>query len=470
MHQIDSNLYDAWQRVVERCRRDPVETLRRALRQMGKGLNQPMRDWCLCLRASDRRIDSGDVIIEALPDEDLCIEDDMNELIGLRKAHLVTLEGRDVRRLTAPIHVHLPGVPQKELAKMAGVKRGFTSRWIKAGHASVVDIGPRGEKIVWTPGGLDPNNYNGRPPDPMWGTMWRQMHEEFPLEYRQRLMRVPWFIHRLGRRKFQGFEWLCPGRYVRVRAGARVGAVDLPSSRGGRSAALLSAMDCNDAEAFGRWAAANGGVLLANGSWEFADDPREAEGAVGGASVFSQKPYNGEVPDEADACTATAEPAQPKVRESPKRERQIEHERCARFLSLTLPPLSHLRRPGECAEVEYVHVPCGRRCHFLYAPMPVWTLVAAMGFDEGLPLPEGCGLGSTWRPTGQTIAAGQGWRSFACKKCWGVRAPSQTTYRGWNDFVTLVSGGLLLGRDVPRPDNKAPLTRKRERESRRSIR
>jgi hypothetical protein len=53
-----------------------------------------------------------------------------------------------------------------------------------------------------------------------------------------------------------------------------------------------------------------------------------------------------------------------------------------------------------------------------------------------------------------------GGRSFACKTCWGVRPVCMANESGWNEFIAQVSGGLLYGRDVPRPLDICPFERK----------
>src|SRR5688572_5702416 len=63
------------------------------------------------------------------------------------------------------------------------------------------------------------------------------------------------------------------------------------------------------------------------------------------------------------------------------------------------------------------------------------------------------GLGDPIQPAGP--------RSFACKTCWGVRSACMANRNGWNEFIAQVSGGLLYGRDVPRPDEICPVKRKK---------
>ena len=64
-----------------------------------------------------------------------------------------------------------------------------------------------------------------------------------------------------------------------------------------------------------------------------------------------------------------------------------------------------------------------------------------------------------------------GWRSFACDHCWGVKHFSLSDHRGWNEFGTHLSGGLLFGREVARPawvryHRKRPHTARRRKAKR----
>ena len=120
--------------------------------------------------------------------------------------------------------------------------------------------------------------------------------------------------------------------------------------------------------------------------------------------------------------------------------------------------------PGRVnAQGEYMG--CGRRCRYLYVPRTVWTLAKAIGDGRGagFEMPEDSGLAGQWFPgLGDPVKdwAG-GVRSFACKKCWRVRGACMARSDGWNEFVSQISGGLLYGRDVPRPLDICPRVRKK---------
>ena len=86
------------------------------------------------------------------------------------------------------------------------------------------------------------------------------------------------------------------------------------------------------------------------------------------------------------------------------------------------------------------HVNCGRVCKKLWLPLPVWTIGAALGGRSG----------GAWAALPKYEQAG---RSFACAKCWGMRFDpvDSDPAEAWNRFVSVVSGGLLYGREVERP-------------------
>lgn len=117
---------------------------------------------------------------------------------------------------------------------------------------------------------------------------------------------------------------------------------------------------------------------------------------------------------------------------------------------------------------QMVRVACGRVCKKLWLPLPSWGLGQFMvGRDsageavwrrmavEGLfgvgvkgVAEAGGGLG----PPGNGPAA-----SLACAKCWGLRHEPMTSAddrlraEAWNRLVTVISGGLLYGREVAQP-------------------
>lgn len=117
----------------------------------------------------------------------------------------------------------------------------------------------------------------------------------------------------------------------------------------------------------------------------------------------------------------------------------------------------------------YVRRPCGREANVLYGPLPIYSIGRLLGGDgielsadqeaaanarANIAMPQeatgsSLALGGMWFPGQSDSLAGL--RSFACTHCWRVRNFSLCDYRGWNEFVSYISGGLLYGHEVPMP-------------------
>jgi len=110
---------------------------------------------------------------------------------------------------------------------------------------------------------------------------------------------------------------------------------------------------------------------------------------------------------------------------------------------------------------------CGRECFYLYGPQSVWTVGAAMDIQDGFDLPAESGLAGQWIPGAVDPVQSTGPRTFACKACWQLRSACLANRNGWNDFITHITGGLLCGREVERPESIAPVVRKRREYTRR---
>ncbi len=373
MDIIDTVLLNAWNRLAPQIQHDRVEALRRARRTFSPTFTSPVRAACLCIRSSDSRINTRSAAIELdqgahlMPDHDL--EYVLRHPHEYNLPHTVWLESSLIRKLTAPIFIPWPGVPTWRAARVLGLSKDQTRRWMTKGflRVSFRDApschGKRGKPIpiVYTPSPIDPANFHGRTPESVWGTLWQVKHNSFPENFVQPMRRVPRFRTLRGAPIFRGWDWLCPGRL-------------LPASA--------------------------------------ADDSRF--GIAGESNVL-----------------------------------ELEGQR-------------------------YLHIPCNRRCHFLYAPLPIWTLPQALNHDlaidvspdESTKNPETAivlanrlHLCGTWHPGFHNPAPGQGCRTFACKHCWSVRGISLSDHRGWNEFVTHITGGLLFGHEVPRPLDAVPKER-----------
>src|SRR5438045_9724130 len=63
MNDVARLVLEAWQKLGPRIMADPEELQRRLARRRSALLTRPQRAWCLCVRASDRRITAAHWVI-----------------------------------------------------------------------------------------------------------------------------------------------------------------------------------------------------------------------------------------------------------------------------------------------------------------------------------------------------------------------------------------------------------------------
>ena len=118
MDEIDRNLLEAWNRISRRVRRDRLEALHRSRRRLMPVLTRPSRAWCLCIRASDTRINDYRCAI------------DPSRAIQQRLEHDVVLSGSVIRDLCKPVTIPWPGIDWTRAAAMLGRHEESIRRWI----------------------------------------------------------------------------------------------------------------------------------------------------------------------------------------------------------------------------------------------------------------------------------------------------------------------------------------------------
>lgn len=208
MDRIDVALTEAWNRLEPRVRADRVEAVRRALRRTRALLTRPVRAWCLCLRADDRRLNMWACVPKYLPEE--------------RLAHDIVVFSDTIRALCKPVNVPWPGWDWERAARALGRHPESIRWWIKRGvfqvrYRNAFSMGKRGKPVpeVWCHGPLDPNADLGRPPDPVWGSLWQTHWKRVPDDLEFALKRVP--VERFDGRgrgsgvRHAGWKFVCPG-------------------------------------------------------------------------------------------------------------------------------------------------------------------------------------------------------------------------------------------------------------------
>jgi hypothetical protein len=213
MDKLDALLFEAWERIGEQLRHDRIRALSRSRRRLGI-LSRPMRAWCLCIRASDTRINNWSALIHP------------QDAIEHQVPHTITLSGTLIRELTKPVTIPFPGVPYAEAAKLLGRDYQTLAYWAYKGVLKT-DYYPRyrrprnREPLVWTPSPIDPNRARGRAPHAVWGTLWQWLWEKLPPEYELVVRREPRFLRHPGKgrrgesggdERFRGWYFVCPGR------------------------------------------------------------------------------------------------------------------------------------------------------------------------------------------------------------------------------------------------------------------
>lgn len=208
MDQIDRNLLEAWNRISDRVRRDRLEAANRSRRRLTPALTRPMRPWCLCIRASDTRINDYRCVI------------DPPHAIQQRLEHGVVLTGSVIRDLCKPVLLPWPGIDWTRAAAMLGRHEESIRRWITKGilrarYDSAHSHGKRGKPvpIVYSPSPIDPNANQGQAPDRIWGTLWQTLWRRIPKNYELIVTRTPIWRKYRGQLRQRGWKFICPGRF-----------------------------------------------------------------------------------------------------------------------------------------------------------------------------------------------------------------------------------------------------------------
>ncbi len=206
MDPIDEALTEAWARVAPRVRADRLEALRRSFRRTRPLLSRPIRPWCLCLRAGDRRLNVHAWVPKYLHEQ--------------HEPHEITIFSDTIRRLCKPVTIPWPGMDWTRAAARLGRHPQVIRRWIAHGVLqcrlrNARSLGKRGKPVpeVWSSTPLDPNADVGRAPDPVWGSMWQHLWERVPDDLEFTVERVPVCARRTGETlpRHGGWKFLCPG-------------------------------------------------------------------------------------------------------------------------------------------------------------------------------------------------------------------------------------------------------------------
>jgi len=361
MHELDSALQRAWQRLASTILSDPDELAKRLARRRRAVLQRPPRAHCLALRACDSRLNEATAII-------------VNDYSGLTNSdyprpvpQLVTLDVKLIHTLCRPIHIAWPGEDAADVARKLGCSKGtlHTRRFNNLFSTRYVPLlgGKRGRPIpiLYTPRPLDPQSDKLEMPHPLWGNIWEYRCPILPPNFAQEVKRVPiykrapgakWDVSPYPSRKlpppppdYVWYKWK-NGKYIPDKH-------ELKRQRAKQRKALRNALSARPASA-GR-----------------ASRPSRSHGSI-------------------------------------------------RFMGYA-----------------WLCPSCQKQVRKLYMPLLRPNL-------EPRPLPDLAKLDAD---------AIQGYApTFACKSCHRINTTSLWKSSGWNELIAYLSGGLLYGHEVPRPE------------------
>ena len=101
--------------------RDPDELRARLARRRRVRFSQPVREWCITVRANDRRIGGRGAAV--VPEH----------AVAVVRAHEVRLEKRGLMWLCRPIEAGFPYTELREFAVEAGTTAGEVTSWFGGG-------------------------------------------------------------------------------------------------------------------------------------------------------------------------------------------------------------------------------------------------------------------------------------------------------------------------------------------------
>lgn len=184
MDEIELLLRQAWRRVKPKLLNNPDELARRLARRRSAGIADPVRAWCLAIRAADTRID----------------ENQEPDALALRP-HQVTLGKSLIRHLCAPVILQPPGEPWDKVARKLGLKpipatlRAARINGIFEEHFVRHLLGRRGKAVpvLYCDRPLDPCARGLRNADPFWSWTATGLTNRLAEDFLQIVDRVPRF-------------------------------------------------------------------------------------------------------------------------------------------------------------------------------------------------------------------------------------------------------------------------------------
>src|SRR5439155_411453 len=197
MNDVARLVLEAWEKLGPKIMADPEELQRRLARRRSALLTRPQRAWCLCVRASDRRITPAHWVIS--PEHALDLNHPAHPYEPIE--HEVIVRPHALRKFCRAVRTDSWGERVENVAKQLGVPPKaallharwagvFTERFVKG-------LGGRHGRypvpLVHSWNTLDPSGPKFARPAQIWGSLWEFLPDMVPDDFDQTIRPVPKF-------------------------------------------------------------------------------------------------------------------------------------------------------------------------------------------------------------------------------------------------------------------------------------
>jgi DNA-binding CsgD family transcriptional regulator len=227
VNDVERLILGAWEKLGRGIMGDSDELQRRLARRRSALFARPQRAWCLCVRASDRRITPAHWIIT--PQHAMEVDHPEHPYEPIE--HTVTIRPHGLREHCRAVRTDSWGELVEDVAKQLGEpKQGrllrarregvFNERFVKGLEAR---WGRHPVPLIHSSKTLDPSGRNFARPEQLWGSLWEYLPDMIPDDFEQTIVRRPMFragiFGRGGGRgddnykdemEFWGWKWVCP--------------------------------------------------------------------------------------------------------------------------------------------------------------------------------------------------------------------------------------------------------------------
>jgi DNA-binding CsgD family transcriptional regulator len=197
VNDVDRLILEAWEKLGPRIMGDSDELQRRLARRRSALFARPQRAWCLCVRASDRRITPAHWVI--VPEHALDLDHPEHPYEPIE--HEVVIRPHALRKFCRAVRTDSWGQLVEDVAKELGTNRKsglnrarwagvFSERFVKGLEGR---WGRHPVPLIHSWKTLDPSGRMFARPEQLWGSMWEWLADMIPDDFEQTVVRRPIF-------------------------------------------------------------------------------------------------------------------------------------------------------------------------------------------------------------------------------------------------------------------------------------